>query len=70
MKIFKQEQKVEFSGYVRGYKLYDIYYDESGNVIDYTNKGDLEIIRDDTDRDTFPNFDPTKPFTEEFEEEY
>ena len=69
MKIFKQKQKVEFSGYVRGYKLYDIYYDESGNVVDYTNKGDLEIIRDDTDRYDFPDFDPTKPFTEEIEED-
>lgn len=70
MKIFKQQQKVECSGYVRGYKLYDIYYDESGNVIDYTNKGDLEIIRDDTARYTFPNFDPNKPYIEEIEDEY
>lgn len=70
MKIFKQEQKVEVTGYIRGYKLYDIYYDEFGNVVDYTRKGSLNIVRDNTERTTFPDFDPNKSYTEEIEEEY
>ena len=69
MKLFKQERHIEFSGYVRGYKLGYVYYDESGNVVDYDITGDLKIIRNDTERGTFPDFDPNAPFTEEIEED-
>lgn len=62
MKILKQLQRVECSGYVRGYKEAIIYYNELGELIDYETLGTFIPEYTDITLETAPDFNSDLPF--------
>lgn len=69
MKYLVQEHSVEFSGYVRGNKMVKIYYDsETKELIDSEVISDIEIIRDNTEKQDLPVFNENKEY--KIEEEF